>query len=75
MLAMASGFELPNKCVPVPLGLYHTELDRFATIANKVADDASGEVIHKYFQQKFDILYKEDASKVLYVYMLSLLSY
>jgi hypothetical protein len=62
---MASGSELPNDVVPLPLGIDRTELDRFAAVANKVVDDASGEVIQKYFQQKFDILDKEDASKVL----------
>ncbi|EEF49454.1 bifunctional phosphatase IMPL2, chloroplastic [Ricinus communis] len=39
------------------------ELDRFADVANKVAD-ASGEVIRTYFRKKFDILDKEDSSPV-----------
>ncbi|KAK9942638.1 hypothetical protein M0R45_008292 [Rubus argutus] len=62
-LAMASGFEHPNDVVPLPLGIDRTELDRFAAVANKVAD-ASGEVIRKYFRQKFDILDKDDSSPV-----------
>lgn len=63
-LAMASGSELANDVVPLPLGLDRSELDRFAAVANKVAD-ASGEVIRKYFRQKFDILDKDDSSMVL----------
>lgn len=39
------------------------DLDRFADVANKLAD-AAGEVIRKYFRNKFDILDKEDSSPV-----------
>ena len=39
-----------------------SELDRFADVANKLAD-AAGEVIRKYFRKSFDILDKEDLSK------------
>lgn len=38
------------------------DLDRFADVANKLAD-AAGEVIRKYFRNKFDILDKEDSSE------------
>ncbi|KAM7470803.1 hypothetical protein LguiA_008986 [Lonicera macranthoides] len=41
----------------------HSELDRFADVANKLAD-AAGEVIRKYFRKSFDILDKEDLSPV-----------
>ena len=39
-----------------------SELDRIAQVANTVAD-AAGEVIRKYFRNKFEILDKEDQSK------------
>lgn len=45
------------------LDFQDSELDRFAEVANKVAD-AAGEVIRKYFRNKFDILDKEDLSPV-----------
>lgn len=64
-LSMASTSDRPDAVVP---GVYDIELDRFAVVANKVAD-ASGEVIRKYFRQKFDILDKADSSKWLCVYM------
>ncbi|KAH7841833.1 hypothetical protein Vadar_024429 [Vaccinium darrowii] len=40
-----------------------SELDRFAAVANKVAD-AAGEVIRKYFRKPFDIIDKEDSTPV-----------
>nr|POF10112.1 bifunctional phosphatase impl2, chloroplastic [Quercus suber] len=40
-----------------------SELDRIAQVANTVAD-AAGEVIRKYFRNKFEILDKEDQSPV-----------
>lgn len=40
------------------------ELDRFAEVANRVAD-AAGEVIRKYFRKKFEILDKADLSEFL----------
>ncbi|KAJ0233552.1 Bifunctional phosphatase IMPL2 [Hirschfeldia incana] len=40
-----------------------TDLDRFAAVANELAD-ASGEVIRKYFRKKFDIVEKDDMSPV-----------
>ncbi|KAG6709460.1 hypothetical protein I3842_06G133200 [Carya illinoinensis] len=63
--AMASKSNLSND---VPDGLQQldfldSELDRFAEVANKVAD-AAGEVIRKYFRNKFEILDKEDLSPV-----------
>ncbi|KAJ4827487.1 Bifunctional phosphatase IMPL2, chloroplastic [Turnera subulata] len=39
------------------------DLDHFAAVANSLAD-ASGQVIRKYFRQKFEILDKEDSSPV-----------
>lgn len=60
-LAMASDPGRPNSTVPLPPKSF--ELDRFAEVANKVAD-ASGEVIRKFFRQKFDILDKKDSSPV-----------
>ncbi|CAI9101969.1 OLC1v1000147C3 [Oldenlandia corymbosa var. corymbosa] len=47
----------------VELAVEDSELDRFAVVANKLAD-ASGEVIRKYFRKSFDILDKEDLSPV-----------
>ncbi|CAN6544017.1 unnamed protein product [Malus baccata var. baccata] len=60
-LAMASLSDLPDAVLSLPPNDF--ELDRFAQVANKVAE-ASGEVIRKYFRQKFDILDKEDSSPV-----------
>ncbi|RXH99613.1 hypothetical protein DVH24_021415 [Malus domestica] len=60
-LAMASLSDLPDAVDSLPPNDF--ELDRFAQVANKVAE-ASGEVIRKYFRQKFDILDKEDSSPV-----------
>lgn len=72
-LAMASDPGRPDSTVPFPPKSF--ELDRFAEVANKVAD-ASGEVIRKFFRQKFDILDKEDFSKFECVcaYMLCLVA-
>ncbi|KAH0977298.1 hypothetical protein GBA52_027017 [Prunus armeniaca] len=58
---MASDPGRPDSTVPLPPKSF--ELDRFAEVANKVAD-ASGEVIRKFFRQKFDILDKKDSSPV-----------
>lgn len=65
---MASKSNLSND---VPDGLQQldfldSELDRFAEVANKVAD-AAGEVIRKYFRNKFEILDKEDLSKLFFL--------
>lgn len=40
-----------------------SELDRFANVANKLAD-AAGNVIRQYFRKRFDIIDKEDLSPV-----------
>lgn len=63
-LAMASDSGSPDSAVPLQPKSF--ELDRFAEVANKVAD-ASGEVIRKFFRQKFDILDKADSSKFEFV--------
>ncbi|KAL5563062.1 hypothetical protein UlMin_032809 [Ulmus minor] len=47
----------------LPLGIEVSELDRFAEVANAVAD-ASGEVLRKFFRSNFEILDKEDLSPV-----------
>ncbi|KAF3435743.1 hypothetical protein FNV43_RR22835 [Rhamnella rubrinervis] len=60
---MGSASKLSNGVGALPLGIEDSELDRFAEVANKVAD-ASGEVIRKYFRNKFEILDKEDLSPV-----------
>ncbi|KAL4581303.1 hypothetical protein LXL04_017514 [Taraxacum kok-saghyz] len=46
-------------------GVEHSgsELDRFANVANKLAD-AAGDVIRQYFRKRFDIIDKEDLSPV-----------
>lgn len=60
----------PNACVsnriktPVQLDFDDFELDGFAIVGNKVAD-AAGEVIRKYFRKSFDVLDKEDLSKLV----------
>ncbi|KAJ1413553.1 Inositol monophosphatase-like [Sesbania bispinosa] len=43
--------------------LDHHQLNRFSDVGNKVAD-AAGQVIRKYFRNKFDILHKDDLSPV-----------
>ncbi|KAG5239007.1 hypothetical protein OIU76_015436 [Salix suchowensis] len=48
---------------PLQLDLTEADLDGFSDVANKLAD-ASGEVIRKYFRQKFEIIDKEDLSPV-----------
>ncbi|XP_015892322.2 bifunctional phosphatase IMPL2, chloroplastic [Ziziphus jujuba] len=57
---MASSSHFSNGVEALPLD---SELDRFAQVANKVAD-ASGQVIRKYFRNKFEILDKADLSPV-----------
>jgi inositol-phosphate phosphatase/L-galactose 1-phosphate phosphatase/histidinol-phosphatase len=59
---MASNSELSNGLIAD--AVQDSELDRFAQVANDVAD-AAGEVIRKYFRKKFDIIDKEDLSKPL----------
>ncbi|XP_059453645.1 bifunctional phosphatase IMPL2, chloroplastic [Corylus avellana] len=59
--AMASNSELSNGVIAD--AVKDSELDRFAEVANTVAD-AAGEVIRKYFRKKFDIVDKEDLSPV-----------
>ena len=44
------------------LGIADSDLDRFAEVANAVAD-ASGVVLREYFRSKFEILDKEDLSE------------
>lgn len=44
------------------LGIADSDLDRFAEVANAVAD-ASGVVLREYFRSKFEILDKEDFSE------------
>ncbi|KAL2936290.1 Bifunctional phosphatase IMPL2 chloroplastic [Bienertia sinuspersici] len=45
------------------LGFDKGDIDRFAVVANKLAD-ASGEVIRSFFRNKFEILDKDDLSPV-----------
>lgn len=47
------------------------ELDRFAIVANDLAD-AAGEVIRKYFRKSFDIRDKEDLSNFSFSLFLAL---
>ena len=61
---MSSNSNLSNGVDTLQLDLQHSELDRFAKVANTVAD-AAGEVIHKHFRKKFGILDKEDLNKLL----------
>ena len=63
-LPMASNSKLSSQIQNISLGLNDSEIDRFADVGNKVAD-AAGEVIRRYFRKKFDILQKEDLSKLL----------
>ncbi|KAK9129787.1 hypothetical protein Sjap_010274 [Stephania japonica] len=46
----------------VKLG-FESEIDRFVEVGNRVAD-AAGDVIRKYFRNKFEIIDKEDLSPV-----------
>uniref|UniRef100_A0A2N9J081 Histidinol-phosphatase n=1 Tax=Fagus sylvatica TaxID=28930 RepID=A0A2N9J081_FAGSY len=61
---MSSNPNLSNGVDTLQPDLQHSELDRFAEVANTVAD-AAGEVIRKYFRKKFEILDKEDLSPVM----------
>lgn len=61
---MAPNSKRSNQIQAIGLGLNDSELDRFADVGNRVAD-AAGEVIRRYFRKKFDILQKEDLSKLL----------
>ena len=61
---MSSNSNLSNGVDTLQPDLQHSELDRFAEVANTVAD-AAGEVIRKYFRKKFEILNKEDLNKLL----------
>lgn len=60
---MASRSKLANGGHAFPLGTTEHEINRFAEVGNKVAD-AAGEIIRKYFRKKFDILDKDDLSKL-----------
>ncbi|KAJ7967281.1 Inositol-1-monophosphatase [Quillaja saponaria] len=60
---MATNLKFSNGVQTFPLGFSEQELDCFAEVGNKVAD-AAGEIIRKYFRNKFDILDKEDLSPV-----------
>ncbi|GMY05736.1 bifunctional phosphatase impl2, chloroplastic [Fagus crenata] len=60
---MSSNSNLSNGVDTLQPDLQHSELDRFAEVANTVAD-AAGEVIRKYFRKKFEILDKENLSPV-----------
>lgn len=51
----------PNQVGMAEVGFEDSDLDRFAQVANRLAD-AAGEVIRKYFRKSFDILDKEDLS-------------
>lgn len=61
---MISNSQLSNQILSDGLGDEH-EIDRFAEVANSVAD-AAGEVIRRYFRKNksFEILDKEDLSPV-----------
>lgn len=63
---MISNSQLSNQILSNGLGDEH-EIDRFAEVANSVAD-AAGEVIRRYFRKNksFEILDKEDLSKLKY---------
>ncbi|KDP41756.1 hypothetical protein JCGZ_26774 [Jatropha curcas] len=60
---MTSNSKLSDHSDILPSVLTAADLDRFADVANKLAD-ASGEVIRKYFRKKFEILDKDDSSPV-----------
>lgn len=53
----------PDHVGMAEVGFEDSDLDRFAEVANRLAD-AAGEVIRKYFRKSFDILDKEDLSPV-----------
>lgn len=50
------------------------EMERFAEVANTVAD-AAGEVLRKYFRQSFEIIDKEDLSTCVHRLLRLLISY
>lgn len=50
----------------IDMGFDDHDLDRFAEVANRVAD-AAGEVILKYFRKKFEIIDKADFSMFLFM--------
>ncbi|KAI9128046.1 hypothetical protein K1719_001039 [Acacia pycnantha] len=61
---MASDSLLSNGVYTSPTVVVpENELDRFVHVANKVAD-AAGEIIRKYFRNKFEVLDKDDSSPV-----------
>ncbi|KAK9286543.1 hypothetical protein L1049_014942 [Liquidambar formosana] len=60
---MTSNSKLSNHIDAVDLAFDHPDIDRFADVANKLAD-AAGEVIRQYFRKSFEIIDKEDLSPV-----------
>ncbi|XP_038900317.1 bifunctional phosphatase IMPL2, chloroplastic [Benincasa hispida] len=61
---MSSNSQFSNDVdTAIDMGFDGHDLDRFAEVANRVAD-AAGEVIRKYFRQKFEIIDKADFSPV-----------
>lgn len=61
---MSCGSAFPDHVAMVGgLGFEDSDLNRFAEVANGLAD-AAGEIIRKYFRKSFDILDKEDLSPV-----------
>lgn len=64
---MVSSSKRPDLSEEIQSELNANDLDRFAAVANALAD-ASGEVIRKYFRKKFDIVDKDDLSKSLINY-------
>ncbi|CDO97022.1 unnamed protein product [Coffea canephora] len=60
---MSSKSALSDNAQSVELGLDDCQLDRFAAVANQLAD-AAGQVIRQYFRKSFEILDKEDLSPV-----------
>ncbi|XP_027164083.1 bifunctional phosphatase IMPL2, chloroplastic [Coffea eugenioides] len=60
---MSSKSALSDNAQSVELGLDDCRLDRFAAVANQLAD-AAGQVIRQYFRKSFEILDKEDLSPV-----------
>ncbi|XP_028767930.1 bifunctional phosphatase IMPL2, chloroplastic-like [Neltuma alba] len=60
---MASDSLLSNGVYTRATAASENELNRFVDVANKVAD-AAGEIIRKYFRNKFEVLDKDDSSPV-----------
>lgn len=60
---MGSNPRLSNGTQTSNLGI-KDEFDGFVEVGNKVAD-AAGEVIRKYFRKSFEIIDKEDLSKLI----------